>query len=56
MSKTAKTVDTVEVKDLEAMDEVELAKLCKQSGLYPGSNSKGELIGRIKEAKSKPSD
>ena len=50
----AKTVDTVKVKNLEAMDEVELAKLCKRSGLYPGSNSKGELIGRIKEAK--PSD
>ncbi len=44
------------VKDLEAMDEVELAKLCKQSGLHPGSNSKGELLERIKEAKSSQSD
>ncbi len=44
------------VKSLEAMGEVELAKLCKQSGLYPGSNNKAELLERIKEAKSEPSD
>ena len=46
------TVDTVDVNDLKGMDEVELAKLCKRSGLHPGSNSKQELIDRIKEAKS----
>ena len=50
------TLNAVKVKDLEAMDEVELAKLCKRSRLHPGSNGKEELIKRIKEAKSKPSD
>jgi hypothetical protein len=47
------TVATVKEEDLKTMEEVELAKLCKRSGLYPGSNSRADLVERIREAKSK---
>lgn len=35
---------------LEDMDEVALAKLCKRKGLHPGSNSRDELIERLRAA------
>lgn len=46
-------VKTVKVADLDKMEKDDLAKMCKQSGIYPGG-PKELLISRIKEAKATP--